>query len=338
MRMSVFALNTSQSWATEVANGLHIRLAEHEEREFDDGEHKARSLQSVRGRDVAVIQSLYAEAEHSVNDKLCRLLFFVGALRDAGAVRILVVMPYVAYARKDEKTKTRDPLTLRYIAQMLEAVGVNHLITLDAHNPGALQNAFRIPTDNLSARVLFAPVLAELLMEKRIENNRLVIVSPDIGGIKRAAQLQTALASRIDSELTRAFIDKQRSGGRVSGGQVIGDVRDSTVVIVDDMVSSGTTLRRAIDTLQAQGARRIIATASHGLFVGDAAATIADPRLECILITDSIPPFRLSPAIQAKKVKLVSAAPLFAEVLSRIDSNASVSDLYALENDRQVTG
>ena len=110
------------------------------------------------------------------------------------------------------------------------------------------------------------------------------------------------------------------------------------MVIVDDMVSSGTTLRRAIDTLQAQGARRIIATASHGLFVGDAAATIADPRLECILITDSIPPFRLSPAIQAKKVKLVSAAPLFAEVLSRIDSNASVSDLYALENDRQVTG
>src|SRR5688572_6269797 len=150
--IAVFALNASRDFGEKISAHLSISLTEHEEREFEDGEHKARPLASVRSKDVFVIQSLYGDSQQTVNDKLCRLLFFLGALRDASAERITAVIPYLCYARKDRKSKSRDPVTTRYVAALFEAVGADRVVTLDVHNLAAYQNAWRIRADHLEAR------------------------------------------------------------------------------------------------------------------------------------------------------------------------------------------
>ena len=153
----VFALNSSRDFGEGVAARLSIPLSPHEEREFEDGEHKTRPLIRVRGKDVFVIQSLFGDSRQSVNDKLCRLLFFLGALRDASAGRVTAVLPYLCYARKDRKSKARDAVTTRYVATFFEAVGVNRVLVLDVHNVAAFQNAWRAPTDHLEAKNLRFP-------------------------------------------------------------------------------------------------------------------------------------------------------------------------------------
>jgi ribose-phosphate pyrophosphokinase len=154
----------------------------------------------VRGKDVFVIQSLYSDARESVNDKLLRLLFFLGALKDASAERVTAVVPYLAYARKDRKTQSRDPVTTRYVAALFEAVGVDRMMTLDVHNLAAFQNAFRCRTDHLEARKLFVDYFAPLLRDREI-----VVVSPDIGGVKRAEQFRRSLSRVLDRAIPTAF-------------------------------------------------------------------------------------------------------------------------------------
>ncbi|MCK4867236.1 MAG: ribose-phosphate pyrophosphokinase-like domain-containing protein, partial [Alphaproteobacteria bacterium] len=141
--ITLFALNASRAFGERVAERLGIALGQHEERDFEDGEHKARPLENARGRDVFVVQSLYGEAGESVNDKLLRLLFFIGALKDASAAEVTAVVPYLGYARKDRKTKSRDPVTTRYVAALFEAVETERVVTIDVHNLAAFQNAFR---------------------------------------------------------------------------------------------------------------------------------------------------------------------------------------------------
>ncbi|MDE2004702.1 MAG: ribose-phosphate pyrophosphokinase-like domain-containing protein, partial [Betaproteobacteria bacterium] len=149
--LAVFALDASRDFGAAVAHRIGVELEAHEEREFEDGEHKARPLTSVRDRDVYVLQSLHADPRQSVNDKLVRLLLFIGALKDASAARVTAIVPYLAYARKDRKSKTRDPVSTRYVAQLFEAVGVDCIVTLDVHNLAAFQNAFRCRCENLEA-------------------------------------------------------------------------------------------------------------------------------------------------------------------------------------------
>ena len=149
MELSFFELNASRELGERVARALGSPLTPHEEREFEDGEHKARPLESVRGRDVYVLVSLYGDARQSVNDKLVRLLFFLGALRDASAGRITAVIPYLCYARKDRRSKSRDPVATRYVAGLLETVGADRVVTLDVHNLAAYENAFRIRAEHL---------------------------------------------------------------------------------------------------------------------------------------------------------------------------------------------
>jgi ribose-phosphate pyrophosphokinase len=151
----LFALHSNHNFGEKVSKALGIPLSAHEERDFEDGEHKARPLENVRGKDVFVIHSLYSDARQSVNDKLCRMLFFLGALRDASAGRITAVIPYLCYARKDRKTKSRDPVTTRYVAALMEAVGVDRVVTMDVHNLAAYQNTFRCRTDHLEAKQTF---------------------------------------------------------------------------------------------------------------------------------------------------------------------------------------
>ncbi|HKJ22634.1 MAG TPA: ribose-phosphate pyrophosphokinase [Gammaproteobacteria bacterium] len=310
---ALFALNASRDYGLKIAGHLGIPLADHEEREFEDGEHKARPLQDIRGKDVFLVQSLYSDPQQSVNDKLCRLLFFIGALNDAGAARITAVLPYLCYARKDRKTQPWDPTTSRYTAQLLEGVGVDHVVTLDVHNLAAFQNAFRCTTDHLEARDLFADHFAPRLADERV-----TVISPDVGGIKRAELFRRTLNERLSQPATSAFMEKGRSGGVVTGDALIGDVAGRTAIIIDDLISTGTTIARVVHGCQQRGALRVYAAAAHGLFVGDAPAVLADPYLDKTVITDTIPPFRLPADVAGAKLTVLDAAGLFAKAVERL--------------------
>ena len=303
----------------------YLSLRAHEERAFEDGEHKARPLGNVRGQDVFVIQSLYSDPHHSVNDKLCRLLFFLGALRDASAARVTAIVPYLCYARKDRQSKPRDPVTTRYIATLFEAMGVDRVVTLDVHNLAAFQNASRSRADHLEATKLFVAFFAPVVSQDEV-----VVVSPDVGGVKRAEDFRHALSTALGRELPSAFMEKYRSAGVVSGDAVIGEVAGKTAIILDDLISSGTTVLRAAEACRARGATTIYAAASHGLFVGDANTVLGHPALEHVVVTDTIPPFRLAPEVIASKLVVLDAAALFAEGIRRIHTGGSLVDLLEI--------
>ena len=323
--LALFALNASRDFGEKVSAHLGLALRAHEEREFEDGEHKARPLVSVRGQDVFVIQSLYSAPHQSVNDKLCRLLFFLGALRDASAERVTAIVPYLCYARKDRKSKSRDPVTTRYIATLFEAMGVDRVVTLDVHNLAAFQNASRSRADHLEAKKLFVEFFAPLVSQDEV-----VVVSPDVGGVKRAEDFRQALSKALGRELPSAFMEKYRSAGVVSGEAVIGEVTGKTAIIIDDLISSGTTLLRAAEACRARGATAIYAAASHGLFVGDANKVLTHPALEKVVVTDTIPPFRLAPDVIASKLIVLDAAALFAEGIRRIHTRGSLVELLEI--------
>lgn len=320
--LCLFALDAGRAYGERVAGALGLALARHEEREFEDGEHKGRPLESVRGRDVYVIHSLYGEPGMSVNDKLVRLLFFIGALKDASAARVTAVCPYLAYARKDRRSKPRDPLGSRYVAQLFEAVGTDRMMTLDVHNLAAYQNAFRIPAEHLEARGLFVARLAP-----RLQDEDVVVVSPDAGGVKRAEAFRESLARTLGRPVASAFMEKHRSEGVVSGAAVVGEVGGRTAIIVDDLISSGTTLARAAAACKRLGAKRVIAAASHGLFVSAAGQVLADPVLDAVLVSDSVPPFRLPPALLGSRVEVLESAPLLAEAIGRLHRGDSLVEL-----------
>jgi ribose-phosphate pyrophosphokinase len=197
--LSFFSLHGSRDLAERVAARLEVPLARHEERVFEDGEHKTRSLEPVRGHDVFVLHSLYGEPEQSGNDRLCRLLFFCGALKDAGAARVTAIVPYLCYARKDRRTKPNDPITTRYLAALFEAVGVERVIALEVHNVAAIENAFRCPTWHIETAPLFAAHFASALRGEAV-----VVVSPDAGGAKRAEQMRQSLEQLMKADVGSA--------------------------------------------------------------------------------------------------------------------------------------
>ena len=320
--LRLFALSETRTFAERIAARLGVRCAEHDEREFEDGEHKARPLESVRGKDVFVVQALYGEAGKSANDKLCRLLFFIGALRDASAACVTAVIPYLCYARKDRRTKSRDPVTTRYVAQLIEAVGTSRVVTLDVHNLAAYQNAFRCPAEHLEARGLFVDWLAP-----RLEGENVVVVSPDVGGVKRAERLRQALSIRLKREAGNAFLEKYRSAGVVSGEAVIGDVDGKVAIIIDDLISTGGTILRATRACRARGARAGYAAATHGVFGHDARSRmLADRALDALVVTDTIPAPSIQPGSQAK-FTVLDTTPLLAETVRRLHAGGSIVDL-----------
>ena len=320
--LRLFALDGSRAFGEAVSARLAIALSAHEEREFEDGEHKARPLVNVRGADVFVVHSLYGETGQSANDKLVRLLLFIGALKDSSAGRVTAVVPYLAYARKDRKTKPRDPVTTRHIACLFEAVGADGVVTLDVHNLAAFQNAFRCRTENLEANALFVAHFAPLLQDTQV-----AVVSPDAGGIKRAEQFRNRLADALGRPVGAAFAEKYRSAGVVSGDALVGDVGGKVAIIVDDLISAGTTIARAAQACREHGATRILAAASHGLFAGAANEVLAASVVEQIVVTDSVPPLRVTaPGLKAKLVH-VSTASLFAEAIRRIHDGGSIVEL-----------
>lgn len=320
---ALFALNATHAFGAAVAQRLGLELTPHEEREFEDGEHKARPLANVRGRDVFVIQSLYADPRQSVNDKLVRLLFFLGTLRDASAARVTAIAPYLAYARKDAKTQPRDPVTTRYVAALFEAVGTERVVTLDVHNLAAFQNAFRCRTEHLEATGLFVAHFTKVLPDAA----RVTVVSPDAGGIKRVERLRQALARALPHEPGIAFLEKARGRGILRGGRLVGDVAGTSAVILDDLIGTGGTLRHAAQACREAGATRVYAAATHGLFIGPAADMVAADVLDRVVVTDTVPPFRLDPELTARKLTVLSAAPLFAEAIARLHGGGSLVEL-----------
>ncbi|GAA4254521.1 ribose-phosphate diphosphokinase [Azospirillum formosense] len=320
----LFDLDPDWGHGARIARHLEVPVSLHEERGFEDGELKVRPLVGVRNRDVYVVQSLHGDAERSVHDKLCRLLFFVGAVKDASAASVTVVAPYLAYARKDRRTKPRDPVTLRYLAGMMEAVGVDRVVAVDVHNDAAFENAFRCRTEHLEARKLFAAHLAPLVGQGGVS-----VVSPDVGGVKRAERLRESLEHALGRDVGLAFMEKTRSGGVVRGGTLVGDVQGRTVAILDDLISTGTTMMRAASACRAAGGGPVFALATHGLFVGGAPTVVASPLFDHVVVTDTLPPFRLPEKLVSRRVTVLPTAPLLAEAIARIHGGGSVSDLLA---------
>lgn len=313
----LFALEGSRDLGGKVAKALGAPLADHEERSFEDGEHKARALTGVRGRDVYVLHSLYRDAERSVNDKLCQLLFFIGAIKDAGAARVTAVLPYLAYARKDRRTKTRDPVTSRYLAQLLEAVGTDCVAALEVHNRAAFDNAFRCRSEHLVADALFIEALRETVGDQPI-----AVVSPDAGGTKRVDRFRDAWEKATGARPPSAFLEKRRSEGRVTGDAIVGDVSGRAAVIVDDLIASGTTLLRAVEACHAQGASNVYALATHGLFAPGAERLFVAKALKRLWITDSVATQR-EDEWQGKVTVLSVADMLGAAITALHDDTAS---------------
>jgi ribose-phosphate pyrophosphokinase len=310
--MLLFSLDPECKLAPALAADLDQSLARYEDRAFEDGEHKLRPLIDPRAEDTYVIHSLHGGPKHSPHDKLCRLLMFIATLREHGAARVTAVVPYLAYARKDQQTKPFDPVTLRYVAQLFEAVGTAQLIVLEAHNVAALQNAFRCTTLHLDAHAAFDPIVPELAA-----GAALAVASPDPGGVKRALRWRESLADHLQRPVGFAMVDKRRSSGLVSSSSLVaGEVGGATVLLFDDLIASGETMKRAAVALRHAGAREVIALAAHGLFIDPAADLLADASIDRIVVTDSVPPFRLPAAgPAARKLKVVSSVPLFARAI-----------------------
>ena len=262
-------------------------------------------------RDVFVIHSLHGSPGASPNDKLCRLLFLIGALKDAGAARVTAVVPYLCYARKDQRSQSRDPITTKYVARMFEACGADAVMTFDVHNRAAFENAFRIPTVNMEAMPLFVEHFADALRGEKV-----AVVSPDVGGAKRAERFRRALAGLLGEEPSAGFVDKQRAGGVVTGDMFVGDVGGRAVILYDDLISTGTTLRRAAAKCREAGAVRIFAAATHGLFVGKAKTVLDAAGFDGIVAGDTVPSAAEADDSLPAHVTILDTSPLVAEAIA----------------------
>jgi len=308
--LKVFSGNGNPVLAKRICDYLRVPVGNWKLSRFADDEIYCQILENVRGTDVFVIQPTCTPA----NEHLMELLIAVDALKRSSAARITAVLPYYGYARQDRKDKPRVPISAKLVADLMQAAGVDRVLTMDLHAP-AIQGYFDRPVDNLLA----APVLLNWIEEQRYENA--LIVSPDAGGVERAR----FYAKRVGADL--AIIDKRRTEANVAVTMnVIGDVRDRTCVIVDDMVDTAGTLVGSAKALVENGAHSVVACFTHGVLSGPAMERLADPALGQIVITDTIP---LDPE-KAKnpKITVLSVASLLGEAIARIHSNSSVSSLF----------
>ena len=338
----LFAMHGSDPLGAKIAQHLGISLAAHEERDFEDGEHKARPLQNVRGRSCYVLHALHGDVSHTANDKLNRLLFFIATLKDAAASRVSAVVPYLAYARKDRKTKPRDPVTMRYVAQLFEAMGTDALLALEVHNPAAFQNAFRCPTEQLDSAGLFARHIADQIADRITDeitdqiSDQIVdklgpvdvaVVSPDAGGVKRAALFRDRLSQALGRPVSMGFVEKYRSEGALSGELLVGDVKGRQVLLFDDLISSGQTLLRAASACRAHGAASVWAAAAHGLFNVNALQQLGVGPIDRIFVSDSVAIAGLENTSIETKLDVVSCAAMFGEAIRRSHEGGSIVEL-----------
>src|SRR5438477_1126752 len=310
-RMRIFTGNANPKLAEAVCRHLNISLGRCVVDRFSDGEVLVELMENVRGRDVFILQSTCTPT----NDNLMEVMVMVDALKRSSAARVTAAIPYFGYARQDRRPRSaRVGITAKVVANMLQAVGVDRVLTMDLH-ADQIQGFFDVPVDNIYA----TPVLLGDVWKHQYEN--LLVVSPDVGGVVRAR----AMAKRLESDL--AIIDKRRPQPNVSEVMnVIGDVKGRNCVIMDDMVDTANTLVKAAHALKQEGAIRVVAYCTHPVLSGGAVERIAESEIDELVVTDSIP---LSKAAQAsKKIRVLSVAGLLAETILRISNEDSVSSLF----------
>ncbi|HEY9193703.1 MAG TPA: ribose-phosphate pyrophosphokinase [Methyloversatilis sp.] len=309
--LMIFTGNANPKLAADVAKRLSMSLGRAQVARFSDGEVNVELLENVRGKDVFVLQPTCAPT----NDNLMELVILVDALKRASAGRITAAIPYFGYARQDRRPRSaRVPITAKVVANMLQAVGVQRLLTVDLH-ADQIQGFFDIPVDNIYA----TPILLGDIWKCEYPN--MMAVSPDVGGVVRAR----AFAKRLECDL--AIIDKRRPKANVSEVMnIIGDVSGRTCIIMDDMVDTAGTLCKAAQALKENGAERVFAYCTHAVLSGEAISRIEKSDLDQLVVTDTIP---LAPPAQAcGKIRVVSIAELLAETLLRISNEESVSSLF----------
>jgi ribose-phosphate pyrophosphokinase len=309
--IKLVAGNSNPALAEGIGAYIGLPLTKAVVRRFADMEIFVEIQENVRGADVFVIQS----TSYPANDHLMELLIIIDALRRASSRRITAVIPYYGYARQDRKPGPRTPISAKLVANLITRAGADRVLTLDLH-AGQIQGFFDIPTDNLFA----APVMVRDIKE-RFDLSKVMVVSPDVGGVVRAR----GLAKRINTPL--AIIDKRRERpGESEVMNVIGDVAGHTCILIDDIVDSGGTLVNAADALIANGAKAVSAYISHGVLSGGAAARIASSKLKELVITDSILPTEA--VVKAPNIRTLSIAGLIAEAIGRTAAEESVSSLF----------
>jgi ribose-phosphate pyrophosphokinase len=311
VKIELVSGNGNRPLSEDIAKHLKINVTRGFCRRFADMEIFVEIHENVRGKDVYVVQSTSFPA----NDNLMEMLILVDALKRASARRITCVMPYFGYARQDRKPGARAPISAKLVSNMIERAGADRVLTLDLH-AGQIQGFFDIPTDNLFA----APTMVKDI-KARFELGKIVVVSPDVGGVVRAR----ALAKRIGAPI--AICDKRREkAGESEVMNVIGDVRGKRCILVDDIVDSGGTLCNAADILMREGATEVMAYITHGVLSGGAVARIQNSSLKSLVITDSIQPNEVVKS--AKNIRVLSIAQLIARAIARTAREESVSGLF----------
>ncbi|MCZ8131446.1 MAG: ribose-phosphate diphosphokinase [Steroidobacteraceae bacterium] len=323
----LFAVGPAEALAAAVAAAAGAELGRHELREFERGEHKLRPLTNVRARDVAIVHAVHGDLDGaSVNDRLLQAWFFAAAVRDAGARSLTLAVPYLPYARKDRRTKSQDPLGARYVAQHFEATGADRILVVEPHALAAFENAFRIEALALP----FAPLVAAAVAAEHADDAdaRIVVVSPDVGGTKRAQQLRELLAARLHGEVGFAFVDKERSRGRVRGGELVGEAAGAHCLLVDDLVASGGTIAHAAAAVLAAGARRWSLAIAHALFLPGAIEMLVTSECHRVYLTDSVP--LESDVGRALPTRTLALAPYLGGALRAIWSGGSLAELTGI--------
>jgi ribose-phosphate pyrophosphokinase len=311
-QLKIFSGNANVALAEEIANHLGLPLGDCEVTKFRNGEIQVIVNESVRGDDVFVVQPTSSPP----NDTLMELLILIDALRRASARRITAVIPYYGYARQDRKTRGREPITAKLVANLITTAQADRVLTMDLH-AGQIQGFFDLPVDHLGA----LPLLVEYLEGKQLKD--VVVVSPDVGGTTRARNLAEQL-----SEATFGILEKRRPRPNVAEVMtIIGEVRDRTAVLLDDMIDTGGTIAKGAEVLVRQGARAVYACATHAVFSGNALERLLEAPIQEIVVTNTIPVS--IPAEAQNRVKVLSVAPLLAEAMLRIHEDLSVSKMFA---------
>jgi ribose-phosphate pyrophosphokinase len=309
--MKLLAGNSNRALAEAIGQYLKLPFTKAIVRRFADMEVFVEIQENVRGEDMFVIQSTSFPA----NDNLMELLVIIDALRRSSARRITAVLPYFGYARQDRKPGPRTPISAKLVANLITEAGANRVLTVDLH-AGQIQGFFDIPTDNLYAQ----PVMVQDIKDY-LDGEKLMVVSPDVGGVVRAR----ALARRIGADL--AIVDKRRErAGESEVMNIIGDVDDRTCLLLDDIVDSGGTICNAAEALLGKGAKSVYAYATHGVLSGGAVARIRDSKLKSMVITDSIA--ATEDVTKCPNIRRISIAPLLGEAILRISTEKSVSSLF----------
>jgi ribose-phosphate pyrophosphokinase len=328
--IKIFGLGQTEKYAEEVASLLKITITPHIEQQFDDGEMYVQStdddIGNVRGCDTFVIHSLYSDEKESVSDKFMKLCIMCGSLKDASAKQVIPVILHVLGGRQDRKTRSRAPITTKYVARMLESCGIDRALFIDLHNLAAQQNAFSVPIDNLEVKNLHADwCVSHLRNSKKIR-----VLSPDAGGLSRCTRFRNTLTKKLgedhENNIEVVHFDKVRDKGKVIGGRVIGDINGADVIVYDDMISTGSTMKKACRAVLQGGGRLSAIMATHGLFCGEANQIFNEIDVP-IVISDTVQPFRLNEN-NRKKVHVVSTTMMIANAIWRIHSGTgSISEL-----------